>query len=193
VKNKISSGDVHCWQSSAEVCLVQSAFNCAQITLTLSAIFLVPLAGGVVNHPSGACAQYRADRSSAPYAELGSFEWPLITLNIFQNYVQNLSYGFPRCFVCQVRRPIHTSLFTISCSISATLGLRVINESCYSLVLTGTLKEGVMVQGYVVYLSGIPRLNLPLSQSQDCFVVGTVRAQRLSHSRCLATVCNGAG
>jgi hypothetical protein len=50
-----------------------------------------------------------------------------------------------------------------------------------------------MVQGYVAYFSGIPKLNLPLSQTQDCFVVGIVRAQRLSHFRCLATVCNGAG
>jgi hypothetical protein len=50
-----------------------------------------------------------------------------------------------------------------------------------------------MVPSYVVYLSGIPRLNLWLSQPQDCFVVGTVRAQRLSHSRRLATASNGAG
>jgi hypothetical protein len=35
--------------------------------------------------------------------------------------------------------------------------------------------------------------NLWLSQPQDCFVVGTVRAQRLSHFRCLATASNGAG
>jgi hypothetical protein len=37
-----------------------------------------------------------------------------------------------------------------------------------------------MVQGYVVYFSGSPKLNLPLSQTQDCFVVGTVALQRLA-------------
>jgi hypothetical protein len=37
------------------------------------------------------------------------------------------------------------------------------------------------------------RHNLWLNLSQDSFVVGTVCAQRLSRSRCLATVCNGAG
>jgi hypothetical protein len=85
------------------------------------------------------------------------------------------------------------SLFSLGIQISAILGLRVINQSCYSSVLTGTLKAGVMVQSFVVYFSGIPKLNLPLSQTQDSFVVGTVRAQRLSHFRCLATACNGAG
>jgi hypothetical protein len=37
------------------------------------------------------------------------------------------------------------------------------------------------------------RPNLWLSQSQDSFVVGTVRAPRVSHFRCLATASNGAG
>jgi hypothetical protein len=35
--------------------------------------------------------------------------------------------------------------------------------------------------------------NLWLNLSQDSFVVGNVRAPQLSHSRCPATVCNGAG
>jgi hypothetical protein len=35
--------------------------------------------------------------------------------------------------------------------------------------------------------------NLWLNLSQDSFVVGTVRAQLLSRSRCLATASNGVG
>jgi hypothetical protein len=107
--------------------------------------------------------------------------------------LQNFSLNFPYRFACQVRRHIQKSLFAGNAVISIILGLRVINQSCYSSVVTGILKASVMIQGYVVYFSGSPKLNLPLSQTQDCFVVGTVRAQRLSHFRCLATVCNGAG
>jgi hypothetical protein len=137
--------------------------------------------------------QYRAVHGPAPHAERGSFESPSIKLNIFQHHLQNFRLNFPYRFVCLVRRHIQKSLFTGNAAISIILGLRVINQSCYSSDLTGTLKAGVMVQGYVVYFSGIPKLNLPLSQTQDCFVVGTVRAQSLSHSRCPATACNGAG
>jgi hypothetical protein len=146
-----------------------------------------------VNQPSGACVQYRADHGPAPCAERGSFELLPITLNIFQHHLQNFRLNFPYRFVCLVRRHIQKSLFTGNATISIILGLRVINQSCYSSVLTGTLKAGVMVQSFVAYLSGSSKLNLWLSQSQDCFVVGTVRAQRLSHSRCPATASNGAG
>jgi hypothetical protein len=146
-----------------------------------------------VNQRSGVCVQYRADYGPAPYAERGSFELPSITLNIFQHLSQNFRLSFLHRFVCHGHRGVQKTLFAGNAAISTILGLRVINQSCYSSVLTGTLKAGVMVQGYVVYFSGSPKLNLPLSQTQDSFVVGTVRAQRLSHFRCLATVCNGAG
>jgi uncharacterized membrane protein len=90
-------------------------------------------------------------------------------------------------------RLIQKSLFSVGIAISVILGLHVINQSCYPLVLTGDLTAVEMAQSFVVHLSEIPSLNLWLSLSLDCFVVGTVRAQRLSRSRCPATACNGAG
>jgi hypothetical protein len=146
-----------------------------------------------MNQPSGANVQYRADHRPAPCAERGLLELPPITLNIFQHHMQTFRCSFPHRFICHPLWHVQESLFAGNAVVSTILGLRVINQSCYSSVLTGILKAGVMVQGYVVYFSGSPKLNLPLSQTQDCFVVGIVRAQRLSHFRCLATVCNGAG
>jgi hypothetical protein len=78
---------------------------------------------------------------------------------------------------------------------------RILNNfgvACYQLVLLllgidWQLNGGWMASNVVVYFSGISNLNLWLSQPQDGFVVGTVRAQRLSHFRCLATASNGAG
>jgi hypothetical protein len=76
--------------------------------------------------------QYRADHSPAPHAERGSFEWALITLNIFQHHLQNFRLSFRHRSGCHVQRRIKKSLFAFVGAISIILGLRVINQSCYS-------------------------------------------------------------
>jgi hypothetical protein len=85
-----------------------------------------------INQPSGVCVQYRADHGAAPCAERGSFELLSITLNIFQHQLQNFRLNFPYRLVCQLRRRIQKSLFAGNAVISIILGLRVINQSCYS-------------------------------------------------------------
>jgi hypothetical protein len=145
------------------------------------------------NQPSGAYGQYRADHGPAPCSERGSFELPSSIRKIFQHRSQNFRLSFLHRFVPHGHRGVQKTIFAGNAVISTILGLRVINQSCYPLVLAGYLTAVEMVQSFVVHLSEIPSLNLWLSLSLDSFVVGTVRAQRLSRSRCPATACNGAG
>jgi hypothetical protein len=85
-----------------------------------------------INQPSGVCVQYRADHGPTPHAERGLIELPSITLNIFQHHSQNFRLGFLHRFVCHGHRGVQKTLFAGNAAISTILGLRVINQSCYS-------------------------------------------------------------
>jgi hypothetical protein len=147
----------------------------------------------ISNQSAGAHVQYHAVHGPAPHAERGSFVSTSIIRNIFQHRLQRLGVEFSSPVFLHRAWLAQKSLFAIGIAISVILGLHVINQSCYPLVLTGYLTVVEMTQSFVVHLSEIPSLNLWLSLSLDSFVVGTVCAQRLSRSRCPATVCNGAG
>jgi hypothetical protein len=85
-----------------------------------------------VNQPSGVCVQYRADHGPAPGAERGSFELPSSIQKIFSASLAKLQVEFSLPVYLQRAWLAQKSLFAFGGAISIILGLRVINQSCYS-------------------------------------------------------------